>query len=187
MLVPLAMCIDPSNQPPSKAPDISIRVSKEIRPRGRSLQPRHHSIALRIPPFPSTISPYSDTRESFPLLFYREAKQGRPQSAAYVCTGCLLPVSGVNDNPRPLDPCSCSLQRRQQPCQRDRDVLCVWSLLHRYLALDNAAISLSANDRARALSNNFPSVELNKHCSVSLEILDGNGESEVVQKQKLKL
>jgi hypothetical protein len=37
------------------------------------------------------------------------------------------------------------------------------------------------------LGNNFPSVELNKHGSISLEVLDRDCESEVVQKKELKL
>lgn len=37
------------------------------------------------------------------------------------------------------------------------------------------------------LSNNFSSVELDEHGSICLEVLDRNGEAEVVQKKELEL
>jgi hypothetical protein len=45
---------------------------------------------------------------------------------------------------------------------------------------DRFILSFSASYRPRTLGNDFPSIELDQHGSISLEILDRNGETKVV-------
>jgi hypothetical protein len=156
-------------------PDLSIRVSKKLDNQDFPSLLSFHSITA-FSHFHANLLRLHRLARFAPLLPRSEATFGTP-GLVHVCRGRPWAVS--NPGATPYSPSLLQSLMGAHLIRRDRivgssDPCC---LIRR--VRDNITL-FSANHRAGALSNNFPSVKLNEHCRICLEILDGNGESEVV-------
>lgn len=109
--------------------------------------------------------------------------QPKPQMT-HVKYGLIFDKEAANKRRRFPAVMTSTSTRSQEPCKY---MPCLNPYLPRSYPAPCSARSIHARDRPRPLRHNFACIELNKHCSVRLEILDRHGQAEVVQDEELEL